>query len=467
MTTENLIADKNYWSTVNQRTNQTDNSPNLIVRGMLHQESLWGSRGGAAVATDAMIQIMQDQLGMVVACNTLTPDDPTAITHKSYGVDLMARPEKNGKPIKNNEDLAEEMLQNPEYMQYMMLLMNGSDATFANYWLAGVVAVRAREQMEELQRTNTPLMTDNEGNSTYIHKIPKIIFCNHSLPARIDEELSKKAAQTNGNGHKQMDQRRADFQFEVYDKADAVVVWTDTEKEEAAEKYPDIPNLENKTHKVTIPVFFDRETAQQMKAQKRQEYFKNSITDETTVFYFQGRLVDYKHPEIVLDSFIQTYNTLLEENGIEPDIACLIAGDGPLHQILLDKVKTLPEDMQKRITLPGRVEQYDGHAAGDILIFPSEKESFGLTGVEAAITGNAVIANNIGTIAEANGPGGIYASTPQEYTDAMLRLIFDPSERACRTQQLQEYTTRYSADTTATDLQTMIVNMGLAPDTNA
>lgn len=445
---QSLIEQKRYWTAVNAKMSG-ESTDRPLIRGAIKQESLWGSRGGAAVATEAMLQIMQNELGMTVACTTLTPDNLDAISPKNFGVDLMLRPELNGKAIKNNEDLADMLLNDREYLEYVMLQMRGSDVTFANYWLAGAAAVKARELMIERGET----------------QIPKIIFCNHSLPARVDDQLSKRAADMHGSEFRPMDQRRADYQHYVYSGADAVIVWTDYEKQALAEHYPEIPNIKAKTHKVTIPVSFDVQTAQGMRQQKRQEYFGDSITNETTVFYFQGRLVDYKHPEMLLRAFVKAHQELTSFTGSEPDIACLIAGDGPLSKMLEQEIAQLPSHIQDKIKLPGRVEQYDGHAAGNFQLFPSEKESFGLSGVEGCLLENGLLANNIGSITEANGPGGIYVTTIEQYAHAMVQMILNPEERAKRVAMLKDYVQRYNPQETAYDLKRVIDALNLETET--
>lgn len=487
-----------FWATVNERV---ENGPEytddkIVVRSFLHQESNAGvpgkEVGGAAVAMNEVIKIMQDQLGIVNASASLNPEAVDKGLYKKatalpFATDYMPRPttpnaEGEWNPVNKNEDLTDLLTQNElptSYIEYAAMLMNGSDIVFPNYWTSGILAVRAKEYLEQLKKEGKPLHVteeevDEKGNIVSERKeyniwnIPKIVYCNHSLPARIDKKLTG-----HDNPDKQMDPRRIKYQEEVYRKADAIMVWTKAEKDDSIVAYPDIPDIGDRMCVVKAPVQFDTEKARTIRPEMRQKFFNGAIDDQTLVYYYQGRFEDYKHPEILLQSFIDLYIEEYETNPEDkPNIACLLVGgpfvgkDGnpnPTYELMQKMIEDIPdryrEEIRARISMPGSQPKEAGHAAGDVLVFPSIKESLGLTLVEAVMSGNVIIASNsVETVKEANGNNGFYATSPEDYKKHMKELFRDPEKRKILHEKLQKNAAEYTPERTAQDIQAMFAN---------
>jgi glycosyltransferase involved in cell wall biosynthesis len=129
---------------------------------------------------------------------------------------------------------------------------------------------------------------------------------------------------------------------------------------------------------------------------------------------------------------LQAYGRLLARNVNAPRL--VIAGrtvaetDG-----LLEGISSPP--------LAGRVD-YLGYVPGErretlfkgaqVFVLPSFEEGFGLTALEAMAAGVPVIASNRGSLPEVVGDAGLLIDpdNPESLTDAMTRLVTDPTLRA-------------------------------------
>lgn len=500
--------EKEFWNIVNERMKNGLNEKGeyddglVVLRSFLDQESNAGipgkEVGGAAVAMNDVLKIMQDQLGIVVASSSVNPDSLSTpkISQETaaqriklpFAAEFMSKPDFEQKTGDKNADLTERLIQREfdpnkpdrevdSYIDYAALLMNGTDVVFPNYWTAGKLAIEAKKRLQELHDAGKPLIVFDQNGEQIEHKvlkIPKIVYCNHSLPARIDEELSK-----DDNPEKQMDERRKNFQEEIYREADAIMVWTEAEKHMSVLKYPDIPDIGEKMSVVKAPVEFDKEKAAVLRPEMRRQFFNGEINDETLVFYYQGRFEDYKHPEILLKSFIELYlEEVVKDPDTKPNIACLLVGgpfmgkDGkpnPTYQAMQDMINQIPEkyreEIKARISMPGSQPKEAGHSAGDILVFPSIKESLGLTLVEAVMSGNLVIARKtVPTVTEANGHSGVYAVTQEEFKDKMRDLLHDPEKRKILHEKLQDNASEYTPENTAKDIKKMLHTVDVEVD---
>jgi glycosyltransferase involved in cell wall biosynthesis len=89
-----------------------------------------------------------------------------------------------------------------------------------------------------------------------------------------------------------------------------------------------------------------------------------------------------------------------------------------------------------------------------VLVFPSIKESLGLTLVEAVMSDNLVIARStVPTVKEANGSSGFYVADQKGFTEAMMRIYEHPEERSALHEKLEAQISQYSPARTAEDLQ--------------
>ena len=104
---------------------------------------------------------------------------------------------------------------------------------------------------------------------------------------------------------------------------------------------------------------------------------------------FSGRLIELKHPEILLRSFCEIapkYN----------DWDLVFVGDGPLKEMLMQQI---PVEVRSRIFFTGFLDQQDHisaiYRASDILLLPSDYEPWALVIHEAVAAGMAVIASDV------------------------------------------------------------------------
>lgn len=142
-----------------------------------------------------------------------------------------------------------------------------------------------------------------------------------------------------------------------------------------------------------------------------------------------GNLAEGKGQEFLIRTWTQIV-------GQEPSILLLLVGDGPRRASLESLVKTLG------ITKSVRFAGYDSRAkeliAGlDLLVLPSQTETFGRTLLEAMVAGVPVIASRVGGIPEIvqHEHTGLLVEygNKSSLTQAMLRVLHNPtlSNRLC------------------------------------
>lgn len=111
-----------------------------------------------------------------------------------------------------------------------------------------------------------------------------------------------------------------------------------------------------------------------------------------------------------------------------PNIAYLIAGDGPDRPRLKEKARTL--GVQDRVVFAGRIsdeEKADHYQLADVYVMPSRGEGFGIVLLEAMACGVPVIASKVDGSREAlrNGELGelVNPANPEEIKTAILRAL--------------------------------------------
>ncbi len=139
-----------------------------------------------------------------------------------------------------------------------------------------------------------------------------------------------------------------------------------------------------------------------------------------------GRLAQQKNQEFLLRAL-----------PFLPDVHLAIAGDGELRQILVRKAVTL--GVQERVHFLGEVAYADIPdflRAGDLFVFPSRWEGFGLALVEAMHAGLPVIASDIPALREvlqdADGESAGLLVSPDDslaWSRAIQRVLQDSSLR--------------------------------------
>ncbi len=115
-----------------------------------------------------------------------------------------------------------------------------------------------------------------------------------------------------------------------------------------------------------------------------------SIPQDALVLVATGRLVDQKDHAV-----------LVEALPMLPGMHLIVAGDGPNREALEGKARAL--DVAERVHLVGSIDRDElGNVltAGNIYVFPSIWETFGLAGVEASMAGLPVVASDLPVLRE-------------------------------------------------------------------
>jgi glycosyltransferase involved in cell wall biosynthesis len=150
--------------------------------------------------------------------------------------------------------------------------------------------------------------------------------------------------------------------------------------------------------------------------------------DDGPVALFLGGLKPRKNLSMLLDVWA-------EVQGAVPSARLLIAGGGPLLAPL--RRRAAAAGLGDRVTFTGYVpegEKADHFNLGDVFVFPSALEGFGLAVGEAMSSGLPVVASDRGSIPEllVDGEGGFLCdpARPAGFTEALVRLLRDPALRA-------------------------------------
>jgi glycosyltransferase involved in cell wall biosynthesis len=168
-----------------------------------------------------------------------------------------------------------------------------------------------------------------------------------------------------------------------------------------------------------------------------------------TKLIFIGRLTPDKGWAFALQTLVKLPSELRQQ------IAVIIAGDGPLSKEIEQTLKQFIPD----VYLLGRTHPQAVPSLlvnGDLLITNSEKETRGLTVIEAAAAGIPAIAPRAGGVMDTilDGKTG-YLYQPQnqaDFLDKLTRLITDPQLRQSMGSQAQELAQQYSWEHTVDNL---------------
>ncbi len=130
-----------------------------------------------------------------------------------------------------------------------------------------------------------------------------------------------------------------------------------------------------------------------------------------------------------------------------PDMYLALAGDGPERGALVALASEL--GVRGRLRLVGELQPetvFSFLAAGDVFLFASRTESFGLSAAEAAMAGLPVIANGLPVLREVLGEAALYvdADTPGAIARAIDRLRHEPGLAARLTASGRELRHRYA-----------------------
>jgi glycosyltransferase involved in cell wall biosynthesis len=172
---------------------------------------------------------------------------------------------------------------------------------------------------------------------------------------------------------------------------------------------------------------------------------------ETPTFAYVGRLKRYKGLETVLEALAR-----LSGDGI--DARLLIAGKGDYEAALRDYAEA---------RVPGRVE-FLGYISEEekvdllrrawVTVYPSPKEGWGITNIEAAASGTPALASDSPGLSEsvAHGQSGLLLrhGDVDAWTSAMKRIVLDRELRGQLNAGAVQFASAFSWDRTANETET-------------
>jgi phosphatidylinositol alpha-1,6-mannosyltransferase len=178
-------------------------------------------------------------------------------------------------------------------------------------------------------------------------------------------------------------------------------------------------------HVTVTPYGIDRRFAP--RPPRRDLRRRYGLGDEPVVLFFGG-LKPRKNLTVLLDAWAEVSRAVAGAR-------LLIAGGGPLLQSL--RARAAAAGLADRVVFTAYVpeaEKADHFNLGDIFVFPSALEGFGLAVGEAMSSGLPVVASNRGSIPElvVHGEGGFLGdpARPAWLVEALVRLLGNPALRA-------------------------------------
>jgi glycosyltransferase involved in cell wall biosynthesis len=143
-----------------------------------------------------------------------------------------------------------------------------------------------------------------------------------------------------------------------------------------------------------------------------------------------------------------------------PDVHLALAGVGPEEEPLL--ALAAAKGVRGRLHLLGELPRQqiaDFLAAGDVYVFPSRTETFGLAVAEAAIAGLPVVANDLPVLREVLGEAALYADAerPEALAAAVLQVRSDPALAASLVQAGRQLAERYSPERMCAAYEALLV----------
>jgi len=171
------------------------------------------------------------------------------------------------------------------------------------------------------------------------------------------------------------------------------------------------PNLLSKTE--VIPMGVD---TQQFNPNKYDETIKKKYEITGKFLLFVGRLAPEKGVKYLIDAIPSVLKKF-------SDTKLLIIGDGLLEQELKNQVKKLK--VESNVIFLGSIKHDDlppYYATADIFVSPSIKEGFGLTFVEALMSGCSIIGTNVGGISDILPSESLIE--PKKITSISEKIIF-------------------------------------------
>ncbi len=163
---------------------------------------------------------------------------------------------------------------------------------------------------------------------------------------------------------------------------------------------------------------------------------------ETTVLLFVGKLVEQKHPELMLD---------IAASVAGDDALVVVAGSGPLEPTLRDSARARALGNVRFLGFVNQSALPTTYAAADVFVMPSEREAWGLALNEAMAAGLAPVTwDEVGATADLieDGVTGslIEGRSAPATIDAVRRLVASPPLRIAMGKAAQARASLYSYD---------------------
>lgn len=191
---------------------------------------------------------------------------------------------------------------------------------------------------------------------------------------------------------------------------------------------------------------FFASTAADLRPERERLRTEWGIPPDATVFLFAGKFIPVKRP---LD-FVRAIEQAAQSN---QDLWGLMVGDGPFRA----EIETLIKQKGLPIALSGFLNQTEmpkAYAASDVLVLPSESETWGLVVNEAMASGlPAVISDTVGCALDLVKPGQTGEIFPSGLVVELTRILVNFAREPVRIQRMGinacSYIERYSVSNVA------------------
>ena len=229
--------------------------------------------------------------------------------------------------------------------------------------------------------------------------------------------------------------RRSKVESLVMRDADAIIVSTEEEKQDAVRLYDAHPQKIK-----VIPAGVNLDTFKPV----NQSIARQRVgIHEKQVILYVGRIEPLKGIDVLLEAA-----ALLDGSD---EIRVLIVGGSPGNDSELDRLKALTTELgiESMVTFTGAIKQNklpDYYSAADVFVLPSHSESFGLAALEAMACGAPVVVSRVGGLKTFidNGETGYLVPwrCPEPFVQRLEMLLANPllreaMGRAARAKALQ------------------------------
>lgn len=181
----------------------------------------------------------------------------------------------------------------------------------------------------------------------------------------------------------------------------------------------------------------DREAALLRRAALESDY---PVLAGRRILLFAGRVTEEKGIDFLLP-------VLARVRRATPDVALLIAGDGPHRRALENKV--VEAGLTDSVAFSGYLPYEDlplVYAASDIFVFPSRTETLGLCTIEAMSAGLPVVAiGEMGTrdVMQGDNGGFMVKAEEEAFAQAIMLLLDDEALRRSKSAEARAWSERF------------------------